>query len=164
VRVAREGYREVRLASREVGANDTVAIEVRMTPLAIGLHPLSATARQHPLSMVGVFRDTVGTLGTDPGPVTATGVHGGIVVHGYFAAPTACYHLAGTAVRTLQVITMFVVARPNGNDCLDVQGTFAYRVTLRSLPPGVYTLDVVHTVLDAARADTEPLQTTVTVP
>lgn len=163
VRVAREGYREMRLRPRVIGANDTLWVEVRMTPAALPLGPLTATARQRHLRVAGVFRDTVASAGAGPGPVTASGVRKGILVHGHFAAPSPCYVLAGVAVRTLQLVTLYVVARPNGNACGDAQGAFTYKVTVGGLSPGAYTLHVVHTVLDSAWPETMPVDTAVTV-
>jgi hypothetical protein len=164
VRVAREGYRDARTRPLTPGPRDTVAVDVRVTAVPVALRALEVTARRRRLDVIGDFRQMLPADSILAGPVTASGRQRGISVKGTFPTPSVCYHLAGAADRIGQVVMLNVEARPTGSDlCPDAEGAFTYSVTLRELPPGTYTLRVLHTFRNNAWEPEMALDTTVTV-
>ncbi|HEU4560405.1 MAG TPA: carboxypeptidase-like regulatory domain-containing protein [Longimicrobium sp.] len=146
VHVRRTGYGETRTDAVEVGPGDTVRMDVRMTATAVGLRALTATTRPRRLPMLGVFTPVYPTDSLLAAERTrGEGGPGRVVVRGVMATPTACWRLAGAADRIGQLITLAIQARPTDDPCPpDAVGASTYKVTLRRLPPGTYTLRVLH--------------------
>jgi len=163
VRVARAGYQETRTRRLTLGPDDTVAVEVRVRTAAVRLDPLTATARPRRLTVTGVFGNE-GYVGR-AGPPSAGGARRSILVTGTIPAPTPCYTTAGAARRTGSVVTLNVEARPTGETaaCPAMPLSFGYKATVRGLPPGSYTLQVVHTYRDRVWPPAMALDTTIIV-
>jgi len=82
----------------------------------------------------------------DPGGAAdgATGGTGTVTVRGTIDTPNPCYALSGTAAREGSTLTLTVTARSNAEVCIQSIGTLGFDATLRGVPPGSYTLRVVH--------------------
>lgn len=163
VLVTREGYRDARSRTVSVNPDGTVVVDVQMSPSAVALRPLTATARKRPLEVVGRFQQRLPPDTTTGGPLRAEGRRHYITVKGGFITPSVCYKLAGVADRTGQVVTLIVNARAGDYECPGASGIFTYSVALRWLPPGTYTLHVFHTFVDRPRSAQMALDTTITV-
>lgn len=161
--VSREGYRDAHTRAVSARPGETVAVDVRISPSAVALQPLTATARKRPLEVAGRFRQKLPTDTTSNGPPRAEGRRRYVTVKGSFTTPSVCYDLAGVADRTGQVVTLIVTAHAGDYACPGAEGIFTYSVALRWLPPGTYTLHVFHTFADHAASPQMPLDTTITV-
>jgi hypothetical protein len=160
VQVTRAGYAETRTRSYTVGPNDTVDVDVRVSAVAVRLDPVTVTGRPRRLRVMGVFNEISEFPYTR---VTAVGVRRSVGVRGWFPTPTFCYHLSGNADRTGSVITLTVQARPTSELCEAGTGSLFYNVTVRRLPPGLYTFRVLHAFQDDVAEPAMVLDTTVTV-
>jgi hypothetical protein len=97
-------------------------------------------------------------------PTRADGGSGRVIVNGHVALPTDCYVLAGVAERLGSVLTLFLEARPSIDRCPPgAVGASRYKVIVRRLPAGTYTLRVVHTYRHDVWPSKMALDTTVTV-
>lgn len=161
VQVARAGYAETRTRSLTVGPHDTVGVDVRISTIAHRLDPVTVTARARRLRAIGIFHETLDSV---TARAHAVGQSRSVRARGSFPAPSLCYQLSGRAERTESIITLTVQARATGELCGAAAGGFAYDVTVRRLPPGTYTLRVLHTFQDDMREPAMVLDTTVTVP
>jgi hypothetical protein len=163
VEVTRRGYDDTRTDTMSLDPADTVDVVVRMPAAAVRLQPLTVTARRRPLEVVGVFRQATLADSSARGPVRATGRSRSIAVKGIVPTPTACYRLAGAADRVGSIVTLNVEARPSGDYCPELPDAFTYDVRVRGLPPGSYTLRVLHTYRNAVWEPTMAMDTAVTV-
>lgn len=147
VHVRRAGYREARTDSLAVGPNDTVRVDVRMTAAPVAVSGVTATTRPRLLPMAGVFTPVYPTDSLLAAERTrGEGGRGRVVIRGVMPTPTACWRLAGAADRIGPIITLAVEARPTDDPCPpDAVGASTYKVTLRRLPRGTYTVRVLHT-------------------
>lgn len=164
VRVARTGYQDASTRELAVGADDTVAVELHVVPAPRRLDPIVVSTPPRRLSIHGVYDQ----VGVSPAflATRATGEGGrhNVTVRGAMPTPSACWRLSGAADRIGPVITLAVNARPNGDACPpDSPGASTYKVTVRGIPPGTYTLRVVHTYRDEAWPRALALDTTVSV-
>jgi hypothetical protein len=126
-------------------------LTLRVTPSAWRLAGITATARPRRPPTTGVYTPFTPTDSLLSLPVRAEGGSGLVVIRGQMATPTACYSLAGATERTGSVITLAVQARPTGDDCLaGFIGAQTYKVTVRRIPAGSYTVRVVHAYRDGA--------------
>lgn len=160
VQVARAGYGETRTRSLAVGPNDTVDVDVRIAAVALPLDPVTVTARARRLRVTGVFNEI------SDYPVARASVVGqsrSVGVRGWFPTPNFCHHLAGYAHRAGSIITLTVQARATTGPCPEGAGSLFYNVTVRRLPPGIYTFRVLHAFQDAVGEPSLVLDTTVTV-
>jgi hypothetical protein len=160
VRVTRAGYGEARTRSLGVGPNDTVDVDVPVTAAAHRLDPVTVTARARRLRVIGVYDEISEFPYTR---VSAAGLTRSVGARGWFPTPDFCYHLAGNAERTGSVITLTVQARATGELCEAGTGSLFYNVTVRRLPPGVYTFRVLHAFRDDVAPPVMALDTTITV-
>ena len=74
----------------------------------------------------------------------AAGGEGRVEVEGAVTTPTPCYTLAGEARRDGQTVTLTLQAERKEGGCIQVIAAFGYEATVRGLPPGRYTLRVLH--------------------
>lgn len=160
VQVTRAGYAQARTGSLRVGPSDTVDVDVRVSAAAHRLEPVTVTARPRRLRSLGVFYETPDTVYAR---ASAVGQPRTIRVRGSFPTPHLCYHLSGNADRRESLITLTIQARGKRELCAAAAGGFIYDVTVRRLPPGTYTLRVLHTFQDDALEPAMVLDTTVTV-
>ncbi|MFL5380968.1 MAG: carboxypeptidase-like regulatory domain-containing protein [Longimicrobiaceae bacterium] len=164
VQVARTGYEDAVTRELAVGAGDTVAVEVRLAAAAYRLDPVVATTPPRRLSLAGVYRQTDPTPSLLATPTTAEGGRHSVTVRGAMVTPSNCWTLAGAADRIGSVVTLNVHARPTARGCPpDATGASTYKVTLRGIPPGTYTVRVQHTYRGDAVPPALALDTTVTV-
>ena len=159
VQVARAGYAETG-TSVTVGPDETVQVNVQVAAVAHRLEPVTVTGRPRRLRVIGIFNEISDFPYTR---VSATGQPRSVGIRGWFPTPSFCHHLSGNADRRGSVITMTVQARPTSETCEPATGSLFYNVTVRRLPPGTYTLRVVHTFQNDAANPTMALDTTVTV-
>lgn len=160
VQVARAGYGETRTRALAVGANDTVDVDVRISSVALPLDPVTVTARARRLRVTGVFNE----ISDFPNArASAVGKPRSVAVRGWFPTPDFCHHLAGNADRTGSIITLTVQARATTGPCPEGTGSLFYNVTVRRLPPGIYTFRVLHAFQDDVGAPSLVLDTTVIV-
>ena len=147
VQVRRTGYEGARSDAVTVGPDDTVRVEVRVSAAPVQLRGVTATTQPRRLPMVGVFTPVYPTDSLLAAERTrGEGGPGRVTVRGVVPTPTACWRLAGAADRIGQLITLAVEARPTDDPCPpDAVGASTYKVTLRRLPPGTYTVRVLHT-------------------
>lgn len=160
VQVARAGYAETGTRMLTVGPKDTVHVDVRVSAVAHRLDPVTVTARPRRLRVAGVFNDVSEFPYTR---VSAVGQRRGVGVRGWFPTPTFCYHLSGNADRAGSIITLTVQARATDELCEAASGSLFYNVMVRTLPPGEYTLRVLHAFQDDVAEPTMVLDTTLTV-
>lgn len=161
VQVARAGYAETRTPPVTVGSHDTVDVDVRVAAVAHRLDPITVTGRRRRLNAVGVFYETPDSVNAR---ASVVGQPRSLRVRGSFPTPNLCYHLSGNADRTQSIITLTIQARGKSEFCAEAGGGFIYDVTVRRLPPGVYTVRVLHAFQDDVREPAMVLDTTVTVP
>jgi hypothetical protein len=161
VQVTRTGYVQGSTESVRVGAEETVDVVVRISTAPHRLDPVTVTGRPRRIKVVGRFYET---LDSTTARVRVVGQARGVRAFGSIPAPGECHQLSGNAERTGSVVTLTVQGRPRSEPCDPLTGGFAYDVTLRTLPPGVYTLRVIHAFQDEARPPAMVLDTTVTVP
>jgi hypothetical protein len=159
VQASRVGYAEAR-RSVTVGPHDTIYVEMRISAAALPLDSLTVTGRPRRLKSLGRFYETPDSINPR---VHVVGQQRSIRARGSFPAPHRCYQLSGNADRTRSVITLTVQARAPDELCLAAGGGFVYDVTVRRLPPGTYTVRVLHTFQDDGRAPTIVADTAVTV-
>ena len=160
VRVTRAGYAEAGTRPLAVGPNDTVDVTVRVSAAAHRLDPVTVTARPRRLSVVGVFNEISEFPYTR---VSADGQRRSVKARGWFPTPNFCYHLSGNAERRGAVVTLTVQARATTELCEAGSGSLFYNVTVRRLPPGVYTFRVLHAFQDDDAEPAVVLDTTLTV-
>lgn len=161
VQVVRAGYAETRTGTLTVGPDETVDVHLRVSAAPHRLEPVTATARPRRLKVVGLFHETTDTV-IDRARVV--GESRGVRVRGSFTVPHLCHHLSGNADRRGSVITLTIQARARSELCEAGTGAFYYNVTARRLPPGSYTLRVLHTFQGEGREPVTVLDTTVAVP
>lgn len=131
---------------------------------AVPLEPIAASARHRGPPVAGKFRPVADSATLADGvPTRAAGQWLAISAEGMVRTPSPCYRLAGAADRIGPVVTLNVEARPNGDLCPAAPAALTYKVSLRGLPPGAYTLRVLHTFRDDARPPALALDTTVAV-
>jgi hypothetical protein len=162
VLVTREGYEETRAGPLTVDPLDTARVDVRLTPRAISLRPVVASRRPRRVDVTGVFRQVTPADSAVRETASAPGRRS-IVVEGALPTPSACYRLAGAADRIGNVVTLNVQARPTGDPCPDAPDALTYKMTARGLPPGSYTLRVLHTYRGDVWPPSLALDTTVAV-
>lgn len=160
VRVTRAGYAETRTGALRVGAQDTVDVDVRVSAVAHRLDPVTVSARRRRLKADGRFYETVDSVNARAHVV---GQSRSVRARGSFPTPDLCYHLSGNADRTQSVITLTVQARGKRELCDGAGGGFVYDVTVSRLPPGVYTVRVLHAFQGEGRPPAQVEHTTVTV-
>jgi hypothetical protein len=160
VQVARAGYAETRTRALAVGPRDTVDVDVRVSAVALRLDPVTVTARVRRLRVAGVFNEISEFPYTR---VSAFGRPRSVGARGWFPTPNFCYHLSGNADRTGSIITLTVQARPTRELCDAGTGSLFYDVTVRRLPPGVYTFRVLHAFQNDVAEPAMVLDTTLTV-
>ncbi|MFL5540579.1 MAG: carboxypeptidase-like regulatory domain-containing protein [Longimicrobiaceae bacterium] len=164
VQVARTGYQDASTRELAVGADDTVAVELRVVLAPRRLDPVVATTPPRRLSINGVYDQTDVTPALLATAIAAEGGRHNVTVRGAMVTPSACWRLSGGADRIGPLITLAVNARPTGATCPpDSPGASTYKVTVRGIPPGTYTLRVLHTYRDEAWPRSLALDTTVTV-
>lgn len=168
LRVSREGYREAQTRQVAVGASETAHVAVQLSSAAFMLDTLQAVRRRRRLDVPGYFREVVDSLKADSlaargFPVSANGRWLAAAVEGSLVVPNTCYRLAGAAERTGSTVTVNVQARPTGEPCPTFPRVYTYKLTVRGLPAGRYTLRVLHTWRGAAWEPQMALDTTVTV-
>jgi hypothetical protein len=98
------------------------------------------------------------------GRVVAEGASGGANVRGMLSAPNPCYRLSGSVARSGATVTLTVTGRASDGGCIQSIGAFAYDASVRGLPPGAYTLRVVHTYPGTGWETRTALETSITVP
>ena len=163
VRVARTGYQDAATRALAVGPGDTVAVTVRATAEPRRLDPLVVSTPPRRLPIDGVYQTDI-TPALLAARTTGEGGRRNVTVRGAMPTPSACWRLSGGADRIGPLITLAVSARPTDADCPpDSPGSSTYKVTVRGIPPGTYTLRVVHTYRDEAWPRSLALDTTVTV-
>jgi hypothetical protein len=74
----------------------------------------------------------------------AVGAADRIKVEGAMTTPTPCYDLVGQLRRDGAALTLTVEARRKEGGCIQVIAAFGYDAAVRGLPPGRYTLRVLH--------------------
>jgi hypothetical protein len=164
VRVARTGFASATSDVIAVGPGDTARVTVRIDPAPRRLAGITASARPRRPRIVGVYTTLVPTAELLALPIRVESGSRLLVIRGQMATPTPCYHLAGSVERTGFALTLAVQARPNGETCAPgAIGASSYKISVR-LPPGAYTLRVLHTYRDDALPPSMALDTTVTVP
>lgn len=131
------------------------------TTRVVQLKRLEVSARRRPLRVGGVFRQAMRRDSALAVPVRASGGRR-LVVEGAAPTPSACYRLAGAADRAGQDVIILVQARPAFSHCPDVPEVFTYKLSMR-LPPGTYTLHVLHGYRDERWPTVVALDTTVTI-
>jgi hypothetical protein len=161
VQVTRTGYAQGTTRSVSVGSGDTVDVVVRLPTAPHLLDPVTVTGRPRRIKLVGRFYETLDSV---TARVRAVGQARGIRAFGSIPAPGECHQLSGNAERMGSIITLTVQGRPRSEPCDPLTGGFAYDVTLRTLPPGIYTLRVIHAFQNEVRPPAMALDTTVTVP
>jgi hypothetical protein len=160
VQVARTGYAETRTRALTVGPHDTVDVVVRLSATALRLDSVTVTARARRLKTVGIFYETLDSVNAR---VHVVGQSRSVRARGSFPTPNRCYQLSGNADRTQNIITLTVQARGRSDLCVAETGGFVYDVTVRRLPPGTYTVRVLHAFQDGVREPAMVRDTTVTV-
>jgi len=164
VRVARTGYQDAATHVLAVGPGDTVAVTVRATAEPRRLDPVVVSTPPRRLAINGVYEQTDITPALLATHTTGEGGRHNVTIRGAMLTPSACWRLSGGADRIGPLITLAVNARPNGASCPpDAPGASTYKVTVRGIPPGTYTLRVLHTYRDEAWPPSLALDTTVTV-
>ena len=165
VQVTRTGYRAAHSDTVTVGPGDTARVELRVAAAPHRLRGVTASTRPRRLPMLGVFTPVYPTDSLLAAERTrGEGEPGRVVVRGVMPTPTACWRLAGAADRIGPVITLAVEARPTDDPCPpDAVGASTYKVTLRRLPAGTYTLRVLHAYRDGVWQPSVALDTTVAV-
>jgi hypothetical protein len=163
LQAGRLAYETGRTRPVKVGEHDTARVTVRLREAVVELNGVTATVRGRRIPVKGVFRVAAeAPSATDHVSVTAG--ERSLVARGKLPTPTLCYQLAGAAVRSGQLLTLVVEARPNGDICGASAGTaFTYRMTVKRLQAGTYALRVLHAFRGAATEPTVALDTTVTV-
>ncbi|HET7462765.1 MAG TPA: carboxypeptidase-like regulatory domain-containing protein [Longimicrobium sp.] len=146
VRAEGTGYEAAR-TSVTAGPGDTVRVVLRIPVAPRRLGAVTASTRPRRLPMVGVFTPVYPTDSLLAAERTrGEGGPARVIVRGVVPTPTACWRLAGAADRVGPLVTLNIQARPTGDPCpSDAVGASTYKVTLRRLPPGTYTLRVLHT-------------------
>lgn len=160
VRVTRAGYAETRTEALRVGPQDTVNVDVRVSAVAHRLDPVTVSARRRRLKADGRFYETVDSMNARAHVV---GQSRSVRARGSFPTPDLCYHLSGNADRTQSIITVTVQARGKRELCAGAGGGFVYDVTVSRLPPGVYTVRVLHAFQGEGQPPAQVENTTVTV-
>lgn len=164
VRAGRTGYQDASTRELAVGADDTVAVELRAVPAPRRLDPVVATTPPRRLSINGVYEQADVTPALLATRTTGEGGRHNVTVRGAMLTPSACWRLSGGADRIGPLVTLAVNARPNGASCPpDAPGASTYKVTVRGIPPGTYTLRVLHTYRGEAFPPSLALDTSVTV-
>jgi hypothetical protein len=164
VRVARTGYGDARSEVVTVGPGDTARVTLRVTPVPRRLAGVTATARPRRPPLDGVYTPVTATDSLLALPIRAEGGSGRVIVNGQMVLPTDCYRLAGVAEHLGSVLTLFLDARPSGDPCPPgAVGASRYKVIVRRIPAGTYTLRIVHTYRDEVWPSRMALDTTVTV-
>jgi hypothetical protein len=164
VRVARTGYQDAATRALDVGPGDTVAVTVRATAEPRRLDPVVVSTPPRRLAINGVYEQTDITSAFLATRTTGEGGRRNVTVRGAMPTPSACWRLSGGADRIGPVITLAVNARPTGAACPpDSPGASTYKVTVRGIPPGTYTLRVLHTYRNDAVPRSLALDTTITV-
>ena len=74
----------------------------------------------------------------------AVGAADRIKVEGAMTTPTPCYDLVGQLRREGAALTLTVEARRKEGGCIQMIAAFGYDAAVRGLPPGRYTLRVLH--------------------
>ncbi len=161
--VTRIGYRNARPRTLNVGAGETVRVAVPLSPVALSLEPVSATARPRRMRVEGFFEQLRPESTILLRPASARGGWGAVQVFGTFPTPSACYQLAAAAHREKSVLTLVVQGRPEGEACMDTGGLFSYKATVRGVRRGTHTLRIVHAYRDDVWESALALDTTVSV-
>jgi hypothetical protein len=147
VEAARTGYRAARTDVLTVGPGDTARVDLRLDVATRELAAVTASIRPRRLPMSGAFTPAYPTdslLAAEPTRVE--GGRGRVIIRGVMLTPTPCWRLAGGADRVGPLITLNIQARLYYGGCpADAVGASTYKVTLRTLPPGTYTVRVLHT-------------------
>ncbi|HET7230406.1 MAG TPA: carboxypeptidase-like regulatory domain-containing protein [Longimicrobium sp.] len=146
VRAVRAGY-QARTSEVSVGAADTARVDLRVAVAARMLGPVAASTRPRRLPVSGVFTPVYPTDSLIAAERTrGEGGRGRVIVRGVMLTPTPCWRPAGAADRVGPLITLNIQARLTGGACPpDAVGATTYKVTLRGIPPGTYTVRVLHT-------------------
>lgn len=160
IQVTRAGYAQTRTPAYTVGADQTVSVDVRVSAVAHRLDAVTVTGRPRRLGVLGRFYETPDSV---VGRVSVVAEPRRIRARGSFPTPHLCYHLSGNADRRASLITLTIQARGKSELCAAATGGFVYDVTVRRLPPGTYTLRVLHAFQDGVRAPAMVLDSTVTV-
>jgi len=150
VQVARTGYESARTRELVVGPGDTATVTIPLTASPRRLGAVTATTRPRRLPMSGVFTPVYPTdslLAAERTRVEGGG--GRVLVRGVMVTPTPCWRLAGAADRVGPLVTLNIQARLYYGGCPpEAPGASTYKVSLRGLPPGTYTVRVLHTYAD----------------
>lgn len=147
VRATRTGYQTVTSAAVAVAPGDTTRVVLRMTPAPRQLSALRATTRPRRLPMSGRFTPAYPTDSLLAAERThVDGGPGRVLIHGVMLTPTPCWRLSGAADRVGPLITLNIQAHFAEEFCPpDAPGASTYKVSLRGIPPGTYTVRVLHT-------------------
>jgi hypothetical protein len=147
VRATRTGYQTATSAEMAVAAGDTSRVVLRMTPEPRQLTGVHASTRPRRLPMSGRFTPEYPTDSLLAAERThVEGVPGRLIIHGVMLTPTPCWRLAGAADRVGPLITLNIQAHLGDEFCPpDAPGASTYKVSLRGIPPGTYTVRVLHT-------------------
>lgn len=146
VQATRTGYQSA-LTTVTVAAGDTARVVLRLTPAPRELAAVAASTRPRRLPMSGTFLQVYPTDSLLAAERTRVeGGRGRVVLRGVMLTPTPCWRLAGGADRVGPLVTLNVQARLYYGGCPpDAVGASTYKVSLRGIPPGTYTVRVLHT-------------------
>jgi len=152
VQATRTGYQPARADAVAVAAGDTARVVLRVSPAPRQLASVTASTRPLRLPISGAFIPAYPTDSLLAAERTRTeGGAGRVLVRGVMLTPTPCWRLAGGADRVGPLITLNIQARPSGERCPpDAVGATTYKVSLRRIPPGTYTVHVLHTYANDA--------------
>jgi hypothetical protein len=149
VQATRTGYQPAS-DTVTVVPGDTSRVMLRLSPAPRQLAAVDATTRPRRLPMSGGFLQVYPTDSLLAAERTRVeGGRGRVLVRGVMVTPTPCWRLAGAADRVGPLITLNIQARLYYGGCPpDAAGASTYKVTLRGIPPGTYTVRVLHTYTD----------------
>lgn len=149
VQAARTGYRPARSDAVTVGQADTVRVDVRVAVLPRQLSGLTASTLPRRLPMSGGFTPRYPTDSLIAAErIRVEGDRGKVIVRGVMVTPNPCWRLAGAADRVGALVTLNIQARFVDERCPpDAAGASTYKVSLGRIPPGIYTVRVLHTYI-----------------
>lgn len=147
VRATRTGYQTATSAAVAVAPGDTARVVLRVTAAPRPLARLNASTRPRRLPMSGRFTPAYPTDSLLAAERTRVeGQDGRVLIHGVMLTPTPCWRLAGAGDRVGPLITLNIQAHSVEEFCPpDAPGASTYKVSLRGIPPGTYTVRVLHT-------------------